>query len=369
MKRLLLSLSLLTSGCAAVAHAQVAVVASTVNASQSVTAGTSVSAGTLVSGPLIHWGLNYATSTVPGAWAAWGNAAFNEADFINNNNGSAGGFAWWNTPASGVLPGSPILKLDASGNLTATGTVQGSSVSSDGGNVSAFSGQLFANSFGAFTGNGSYLGYNAGGLGETDFVTQNGGTSGLYYWYFPSSSGVLGPPSMTFSQATGTLTVQTVHAAFTGNLTGNTNGTHTGNVVGNVTGNVSGSSGSSTGNSATATALAATPTPCPTGTYANGVNASGTAQNCSHVWLMGATSSVCTTTSSSPCTGTLNWDSPGFSSTPTRVMCAGASPSGGPQGPYVTSTSSTTVGYQITPGTASQAVASSFGSVTCWGQL
>jgi hypothetical protein len=241
VKKLALVLSILVAS--ATAHAQVPIVVSTIQAT-TVNASQSVSAGTLVSAPLIHWGLNYSTQATPGGgWAAWGNAAFNESDFINNDNGSAGGFAWWNTPASGVLPGSPILKLDASGNLTATATVQGMSVSSNGGNVSAFSGQLFANSFGTFTGNGSYLGYNAAGLGETDFVNQNGGTNGLYYWYFPSSTGVLGPPSMTFAQATGTLTVQTVHAAFTGNLTGNTNGTHTGNVVGNVTGNVSGSSG------------------------------------------------------------------------------------------------------------------------------
>jgi hypothetical protein len=352
MKRLLLSLSLLTSsGCAATAYAQVAVVASTVNATQQITGQT------IVTAPLIHWGGTYATSTASGGWVSYNNDALNESDFVNNNSGANGGFAWYNTPASGVL-GSPLLTLNSAGNLVATGGVQGATVSSSAGGVSAFNGDLFANSFGGFTTSGSYVGYNAAGLGETDFVTQNGGTLGQYNWYFPSSSGVLGAPSMTFVQSTGTLTVEFLHAT---TVTANTAGTHTGAVV---------------GNSSTATALAATPSQC-SGVPATGITASGNA-NCMSstykVQAMSITSGICTTasgTAGASCSFTSPaWPS-AFSDSAYSVSCTAAPPSGSGSEPslnvYVSGKTTNLFAVTIQQGQASSAGANTTSEIDCVG--
>jgi hypothetical protein len=111
MKKLLLSLSLLASGCAAVAHAQVALQGSTVNASVSMTTPLILSNFSEVNG---FPSAGVALTSL--GYTAWGKNATGDMDFIATNAGAAPTFYWWY--ATGVGPTFTIpMFLDSSENL------------------------------------------------------------------------------------------------------------------------------------------------------------------------------------------------------------------------------------------------------------
>lgn len=189
---------------------------------------------------------------------------------------------------------------------------------------------------------GSYIGWNRNVLGETDFFTAPGSGAGGFAWF----NGFTPTQIMSLNQS-GVLSVNQVNA----------------NLVGNVTGNV-------TGNASTATALATAPTPCSSGKYAGGVDVSGNSTGCSPLWLMASTSSVTATGSGAATTGsaTITWPGPGFSGGTYMTVCSGTNPTGSPQQISVVSQTGSTVRVQFQNGTASQAVVSTYGTITCWGQ-
>lgn len=291
--------------------------------------------------------------TSQGGWFGWNKAGLGETDLLTHPGSGAGGFNWYN----GAIP-SLIMSLDQTGNLSGSKLTFGNAL---------------INGDDSWVGTGTFglsLAYNqSGSLGESDFINQQVGSTGGFQWY-NTTSHALFPPIMNLTGA-GVLGVPGgIVANLSGNVNGNLTGNVTGSLSGNVSGNVSGSSGSTTGNANTATQFAASPSPCNgTNSYTNGVGASGNSLNCSATVLWASTNSVCTTTSGSGCTGTLTWDSPGFSGgAPSRFICQGDSPSGFPQGPYVTGMTGSTITYSINPGTASQGTPSSFGQVMCWGR-
>jgi hypothetical protein len=109
MKKLLLSLSLLASGCAA--YAQVPLQGSTVNASVSMTTPFSLANYTEVqSNPSVGVALSSLGFT------AWGKNGTGDMDFIATNGGAAPTFYWWY--ATGIGPTFTIpMFLDSSENL------------------------------------------------------------------------------------------------------------------------------------------------------------------------------------------------------------------------------------------------------------
>ena len=318
----------------------------------------------------LHWNSSTSLST-QGGYLGWSVAGLGESDFENQQGSGVGGFNWYNTSSLTLL-----MSLNSSGVLTPTGgfagaltgNVTGNLTGNSSGTTSSYSTGQFGNLIAACSSpcpsgipwnpgsiaTGTWFGYNnnGGSNGESDFINRyTAGNLGGFSWWSTTATS-LSSQIMNLSNA-GVLTLSSVHAA----------------LVGNVTGNVTGSSGSTTGNAATATALAATPSQCGTNTYSTGIAASGAA-NCGPKWLMASTGTVCTTSTAagSTCTSTVTWPAPQFSGGSYFVVCSGASPSGAPQGPFVTGQTGSTVTFQISNGTASQAVASTLGSVTCWGQ-
>jgi hypothetical protein len=121
-------------------------------------------------------------------------------------------------------------------------------------------------------------GISISGTWPNQKVTNTSGGSGTV-----TSVGLLGTANQITVTGTSPITSSgswTLSIPSSPTLPGTTTGTFSGPLTGNVTGNVSGSSGSTTGNAATATALAASPTNCSAGQAPRGINASGTAQNC-----------------------------------------------------------------------------------------
>jgi hypothetical protein len=107
MKRLLISLSLLASGCAAVAHAQVPVQGSTVTATVSLGA------------PVVATNFSQVNGQ-PGAYAgnlgftSYGKNGTGDMDFVAANGGASPSFYWWY-----LLGSTPTIEmfLDVNGNL------------------------------------------------------------------------------------------------------------------------------------------------------------------------------------------------------------------------------------------------------------
>jgi hypothetical protein len=324
MKKLGLLLSLLLYS--AVALGQVAIVGST----GQFTGNVSTSA-------MLHEGGSYSTQTAAGLWLSFGNdtSITGETDFINNDGGFSGGFAWYNVPSSGVLPGTPIMTLNNVGtlgittlnattvnattvnaNLTGnvTGNVSGGS-SVSGTSVSGTNGQfgnllVSCNGCGAATWTpGSFtqgtwfgLNNNGGSNGETDFINRyTAGNAGGFSWWSLTGS-TLTSQIMNLTPG-GVLTVATVDA--------NTSGTHTGAVVGNAS---------------TASALATTPSNCGSGKISYGISANGNALCDSSSYLMQPlviTSGICTTGTSawSNCSFSVNWPS-SFADSNYAVSCS-----------------------------------------------
>jgi hypothetical protein len=67
--------------------------------------------------------------TSQGAYLGWNalTRATGETDFINNQGGGSGGFAFMNTPSSGT-PRTPLMVISGAGNVEVTGTVKAQSV-------------------------------------------------------------------------------------------------------------------------------------------------------------------------------------------------------------------------------------------------
>jgi hypothetical protein len=287
--------------------------------------------------------------TTEGANISWDNSgATGETDFINQRSVLGGGFNWYNTNGSTV--GSPLMTLSGGGTLTTTtfaGAFTGNVTGSLSGSlVTATTGQ-FGNLVAGCTGcgasvwspgsfsQGSWLAFgNSGGSNvETDFINHySSGTGGFSWWSTTASS--LSSPLMNLNTS-GVLTVN------------------------RITG--------------TASALTTSPSNCGAQRAPTGIDASGTAQNCGPQILYGSTSSVCTTPSGSgsvgnACTTSVPWTSGTFASGTYTATCTGLNPSG-VMAPSISIIGQTTTAVSVTleSGTASQAGAASYGSISCIG--
>jgi hypothetical protein len=135
-----------------------------------ISAGTSITAGSTsyVSAGYLYAQGGGAFTPSQGAYIQWNRAAgTGEMDFVNNHGGGAGGWFWWDAPASGT-PVSQILTLDPGGNLLmkASAAIIGSSATP-------------AN----FVSGGAYNGASwvAQAANYANFVVQSG--SGGFSWY------------------------------------------------------------------------------------------------------------------------------------------------------------------------------------------
>lgn len=195
-------------------------------------------------------------------------------------------------------------------------------------------------------------------------------------------------PIGSHTPSSGAFTTSSASGGFAGNLTGNastattlaadpsftcTPGSYAAGIVAN--GNATNCQNSITGNSATSTLAAtatqlASVTPCGTGKYGGGITVAGASTGCGPLWLMGSTSTVTATGSAANSVGsaTITWPSPQFSGGVYMAVCSGTNPSGAPQAISIISQTGSAIGVQFVNGTASQAVVSSYGTITCWGQ-
>jgi hypothetical protein len=163
MKKLLLSLTILASGCAAAAHAQV---------------------------PIIN-SYNQTTALPPlplpsqGAYTGWSHNGLGEADFFNHQGTGTGGFCWFNGTAASPTQ---LACLSSSGVLT----------------VSSVSG----NTNGTHTGNvvGNVTGNLSGNASTATALATTPSTCGANQWAFGISvNGTPGCSSVTYSALTGTV--------------------------------------------------------------------------------------------------------------------------------------------------------------------
>lgn len=196
---------------------------------------------------------------------------------------------------------------------------------------------------------GGFLDWNREVAGETDFENVPGSGPGGFCWWNTTV-----PTKLACLDSTGVLTA----SGFVGPLTGNASSATTATSAGSAT------------TAATAGALAAAPTPCATGKYAGGVDVHGNSTGCSPLWLMASTSTVTATGSGAASTGSasITWTGSGFSGGTYFTVCSGTNPTGSPQQISVVSQTGSTVGVQFQNGTASQAIVSTYGTITCLGQ-
>ena len=279
-----------------------------------------------------------------GAYLGWNATGVGETDLINQDNGAAGGFNFYNIVPNSVL-GSPVITFGGNGAGTFNGAVTSPSIATgflgDTGNAS-ITGILSAGSLsatGATPGSlsqGAYLGWNMNGTstGETDFINDHGGGTGGFYW-FDNGGTAPGSQLMTLTPTSG------------GQLT-------------------IGGGGIITSANVQAGALIAPTAVISGASTLNGISNSGTTQ-------FAETTSVCTTGSSanSTCTFTITWPT-AFPSTAYHAVCTGISPSQSTGTPYlvgITAKATGTMTLQISNGQASAALASTFGAVDCFGSL
>jgi hypothetical protein len=122
------------------------------------------------------------TTPVQGAYLAWNalTGGTGETDFINNQGGESGGFAFMNTPASGE-PRTTLMFITGTGNVgigepspnAALHLAPGKTLRIEGGTTEADTTDYFS-----FGGNGTF-GVDAFGVPNGRFVVQNGGQVGI----------------------------------------------------------------------------------------------------------------------------------------------------------------------------------------------
>jgi hypothetical protein len=290
----------------------------------------------------LHEGGGYSTQTAAGLWMAYGmdSSITGDVDFISNTaGGGSGGFAWYVTPSSGVLPTLPLMYMNDVGVLYAGG----------------FNGPL--------TGNAS----TASAFNHTPSTCTGGQFAyGIGADGTPGCSGAL-TGSLNGNASTATALAGTPSTCATGSYAYGIGPTGTPGCSNNLIGTV-------TGNASTATALAASPTNCGSERYPSGINASGTAQNCGPQTLYGSTTSVCTTPSgagipgTNVCTTNVTWTNGSFSGGSYYAVCVGVNASG-TTAPiiYISGKTSTYVTVSLMAGTASQAGAATYSEIDCQG--
>jgi hypothetical protein len=126
------------------------------------------------------------TGTVGGVQLAWNvSAASGETDFINNSQGAAGGFRWYNGPSNVPINSSstPMMELDNPGNLTLQGSIdtmgQASYIQAGNAGVPGTAGQLITRFVAAVSGQAgvSYAGqFNIGTFSSTTPASSIGDT-------------------------------------------------------------------------------------------------------------------------------------------------------------------------------------------------
>jgi len=162
--------------------------------------GTATPAASLdVAGGLLHVGGTTApTVPVQGAYLGWNalTGGTGETDFINNQGGGTGGFAFMNTPLSGT-PRTTLMFITGGGNVGIGTATPAASLDVAGGLL-----HVGGTTAPTVPAQGAYLGWNAltGGTGETDFINnQGGGTGGFAFINTPLS----GTPRTTLMVITG----------------------------------------------------------------------------------------------------------------------------------------------------------------------
>jgi hypothetical protein len=312
-----------------------------------------------------------ASLNTQGAYMGWNKATLGETDFQNVQGAGVGGFCWYN---GGFATQTQLMCLDFHGTLTVTnlnGTLGATTP------ASAAVTQLQATSPATLGSQGAYVGWNKGGLGETDFQTSPGTGTGGYNWYTGSTL------QMSLNGATGVLTNSN-------GFVGPTSGTHTGNSStasgfaatptpcgsGFATGvNASGNSVGCATNIATANALAATPSQC-SGVPTSGIAANGNANCFASTYKMESmiiTSGICTTTSTAgnSCSFTSPAWASAFADTGYAVSCTVAPPTGSGSVPslqvYVSGKTTTFFAVTLQAGQGSSAGTTTTSEIDCIG--
>jgi trimeric autotransporter adhesin len=185
----------------------------------------------------------------PGAFVMYGHASLNETDFVNQNNGSNGGFYFYNGGAGAIGSTLAILgpsgfttsgitanSLGVSGSATVNGNITAGTVTSTGalsagsigtGALTASSvlstGNISGNTFGPIAAapspasQGAYVGWNQAGAGETDIISSKGSGAGGINFY-SGGTGALGSPIVTMS-STGVMNVPNYQKAHSSGCT------------------------------------------------------------------------------------------------------------------------------------------------------
>jgi hypothetical protein len=179
-------------GNAGVVHAQWTPNGDLLTTSDVVGIGTTAPAATLdVVGGLLHVaGTTTPKTTTQGAYLGWNalTGGTGETDFINNQGGGSGGFAFMNTPVSGS-PRQPLMVITGSGDVGIGTTAPAATLDIAAGTLHV---DQPANPTEITTPvQGAYIAWNAlnGSTGETDFINNLGGGGGGFAFMNTPPSG------------------------------------------------------------------------------------------------------------------------------------------------------------------------------------